>query len=111
MRERRKRYPRRYPKWPQTSALCRKRAGDRCEFCGVAQWTLTTSKRGKPCLIYLVASHIHRLDPEYWRRQPINRQRLRCLCPTCHGTYDAEYRRREQQQQEAAEHRELALVS
>ena len=87
-RERRKQYPK---NWEQLARQCKERAGWQCQFCHVKQGRKRTSKRtGKRYPVYLHAAHRdHDLDNPY----PV----LLCLCPTCHGRYDYQYRVRQQQ--------------
>jgi hypothetical protein len=44
---------------------------------------------GKPLhILYLHAAHINKLDPMYAETEPIEDERLRAMCPSCHRTYD-----------------------
>jgi hypothetical protein len=100
MRDRQKRYPKRYPKWSRRKQdsprwICKERAGWKCEACGVAQRTILLNRDGEEYMCYLHAAHVHHLDP--FQPVPIEGQCLRCLCPPCHGSYDWHYRELEHQ--------------
>jgi 5-methylcytosine-specific restriction endonuclease McrA len=75
----------RYPKnWPEIRAAILKRAGAKCEFFGVANYTiLETGAR-----VILTIAH---LDHTPENCDPGN---LRALCQKCHNTYDAPHRSR-----------------
>lgn len=88
MRQRIKKHPRRYPNWLKRNSpkwLCKERAGWKCELCGVAQRAILHNRDGDPYMCYLHAAHAHRLDPH--QPEPIQGERLICLCPHCHGCY------------------------
>lgn len=100
MQSLRKRHPQRYPNWNRRKHnspkwLCKERAGWVCEECGVAQRTILLNRDGEEYMCYLHAAHVHPLDPI--QPVPICGQRLRSLCPSCHGVYDAKYRELEHQ--------------
>ena len=82
----RKRYP---PNWRQLSFECKKRAGWKCEICGIRQCDTCISKRtGAEYVVYLHAAHMQENDTE--NTQP----ELKALCPKHHGILDAKRRRR-----------------
>jgi hypothetical protein len=92
MKSRRKRRPDLYPCWEKKHDsppdLCRQRDGMKCVDCGVEQFTLRVSANGTPYLVYLHGAHVNPLDPDYDRVEPIEGQRLRARCATCHARYD-----------------------
>lgn len=79
-------HPERYPKnWKAISLRIRKRAQDRCEFCG--------AKNHKPhpisgSLVVLTVAHLD--------HQPMNCDdgNLKALCQRCHLRYDAKHHSR-----------------
>lgn len=79
----------RYPKnWKQIRAAILERAGNRCEFCGVENYSMRLNpKTGKEVKIILTIAH---LDHTPENCDPSN---LRALCQKCHNTYDAEHRK------------------
>src|SRR6266700_1785827 len=79
-----------YPKnWEHLARQCKEQAGKRCEFCHVKQGRKRKSKRtGKKYPVYLHAAHA-----DHDRGNPT--PRLICLCPTCHGRYDHQHRKRQ----------------
>src|SRR2546421_9099374 len=84
--ERRKRYPK---NWELLAWLCKERAGWKCEHCHITHGSKRKSKRtGKRYTVYLHAAH---RDHDVGNPCPI----LICLCPTCHGRYDYQYRMRQ----------------
>ncbi len=97
MRERVKQSPDLYPNWRKRKQenpkfLCKERAGWRCEKCGVAHRAILKNADGEKYMCYLAAAHVHKLDSV--QPEPIDGQRLRALCPTCHGVYDYYWRER-----------------
>ncbi len=78
-----------YPSnWKELAFSCKERAQWHCEECRVKQGRMRTSKRtGLPYFVYLHAAH---RDHDPGNQTPV----LLCLCPTCHGLYDANHRRR-----------------
>lgn len=78
-----------YPcNWRALAEACKARAGWRCEHCGVAQYEIVTSRKGKPYIIYLAACH------KYHDRQNATPELL-CLCVTCHARLDYEHKQKE----------------
>jgi hypothetical protein len=67
---------------------CRDRAGNRCEHCGIKQFTPMVSRRNIPYYIYLHAAH---KNHDYENEDA----ELICLCPTCHARYDNQWRERQ----------------
>jgi hypothetical protein len=55
---------------------------------------------GEQSMYFLHASHLHRLDPEYYTTPAINGQIVRTRCPRCHRRYDIYWKR----QAEEVEH-------
>lgn len=97
--ERRRRYPK---NWEQLARACKEAAGQQCMYCAVAQGTELISKRTGA--VYKVALHAAHQDHDVGNQRP----RLLCLCPSCHGTYDAKHRqRRRQTRLEQKKHRRL----
>ena len=85
-RERRKQYPN---NWEQLARQCKEQAGWQCEFCDIRNGAERISRRTGACyIVYLHAAHqfhdVGNPDPH-----------LLCLCPTCHGRYDYQYRMRQ----------------
>ena len=77
----------RYPSnWKEIRSFILKRAGNHCEFCGVANHVLRTNGKGKDVKIVLTIAHLNHI-PEDCR--PEN---LRALCQRCHNQYDAAHR-------------------
>ena len=86
-RERRKQYPK---NWESLARQCKERAGWKCQHCHIKHGANRTSRlTGAVYIVYLHAAHA---DHDTGNPLP----RLKCFCPTCHGTYDYRYRRREQ---------------
>ncbi len=78
------------PNWQELATACKQHAGYRCERCRIWQGATRKSKRtGKRYQVWLHAAHVHLHDT----RNPA--PALKCLCPTCHGTYDHRLRVRE----------------
>lgn len=98
MRLRQKKHADIYPNWKKKNSPARRakiRDGLRCVTCGVAEKTLVLDELGQPDhIIYLHAAHLCPLDPQYDQVEPIEGQRLRAMCPSCHGAYDAYWRPR-----------------
>ena len=84
----------RYPKdWKRIRASILERANNRCEFCGVENYTMRVNpKTGKAVKIILTIAH---LDHTPENCDPDN---LRALCQKCHNAYDAEHRKQTRQQ-------------
>jgi 5-methylcytosine-specific restriction endonuclease McrA len=73
----------RYPKnWPEIRAAILKRAGDKCETCGVANHTI----RENGSKVILTIAHLDH-TPEHCATE-----NLKALCQKCHNTYDARHR-------------------
>lgn len=85
----------RYPKnWKQIRTSILERAGHRCEFCGVENYSMRLNpKTGKEVKIILTIAH---LDHTPENCDPSN---LRALCQKCHNTYDAEHRKETRKQE------------
>jgi hypothetical protein len=101
MRVRQKSHRKLYPHWGSKQESPAKRAkerdGNQCVRCHVADRTLILDEQGQPrYILYLHAAHLSPLDPEYWRVEPIEGQRLRAMCPSCHRLYDLHWQEREQ---------------
>lgn len=89
----------RYPKdWKQISLRIRKRAGNKCEDCGVPngkwiirrdnyQWEITDQKLYPGVKIVLTVGHLDHA-PENCADE-----NLRAWCQRCHNRYDAPMRR------------------
>lgn len=79
----------RYPKnWPQIRKSILERAHNRCEFCGVENYSMRLNPNtGKEVKIILTIAH---LDHTPENCDPSN---LRALCQKCHNSYDAEHRK------------------
>ena len=85
--EKRKLYPR---NWEWLAWQCKEQAGWKCQHCGVAQGVERVSRRtGQVYMVYVHAAH---RDHDLPNPAPD----LLCLCPTCHGKYDYDYRMRQQ---------------
>ncbi len=81
--ERRKQYPK---NWEALARQCKERAGWKCEQCHIRHGAIRTSRRtGAVYTVFLHAAHKHH---DIGNPNPI----LLCLCPTCHGRYDYQYR-------------------
>jgi hypothetical protein len=98
MMERIKRYPAKYPNWKRHKEaspkwLCKERANWLCEQCGVSHRSILMNSEGLPYMCYLSAAHVHKLDSI--QPEPIQGQRLRAMCPGCHGAYDYFWRERQ----------------
>lgn len=73
----------RYSKnWKDIRASILERAGNKCEFCGIANYTI----RDNGSRVVLTIAH---LDHTPENCDPNN---LRALCQKCHNTYDARHR-------------------
>jgi hypothetical protein len=97
--ERRKRYPK---NWEALARQCKEQAGWICEMCHIEQGRRRISHRtGAEYLVYHHAAH---RDHDIGNPNPI----LLCLCPTCHGRYDYQYRMHQKQlNHERLKHRVL----
>lgn len=95
MRIRQKTHKHLYPRWQQKESPARQvkiRDGLACVDCLVADRTLVLDEDGNPShLIYLHAGHVHPLDPDFKRIEPIDGQRMRARCPRCHRRYDLKW--------------------
>ncbi len=100
--ERRKQYPK---NWEQLAWQRKKEAQWTCEFCYIKQGAIRISRRtGEGYTVYLHAAH---RDHDIGNSHPI----LLCLCPTCHGRYDYQYRLGQQQTDlERLKHRKLLAI-
>lgn len=78
-----------YPKnWPELAQACKDRAGWLCEHCGIAHGVDRVNRRtGVVTTVRLAAAH---LDHDIWNPRP----RLRCLCASCHASYDRSHNER-----------------
>jgi len=86
--ERRKQYPK---NWEQLARQCKEQAGKQCAYCHVKQGAERISRRTG--VVYAVFLHAAHKNHDIANAAPD----LLCLCPTCHGRYDFQYRRMEQQ--------------
>ena len=81
-----------YPKnWKEIREKILKRAGNKCEFCGVENYSLryrVSEKDGLEIPIKVVLTIAH-LDHDPTHNDPEN---LRALCQRCHNRYDAKHR-------------------
>src|SRR5260221_461130 len=82
--ERRKQYPK---NWESLARQCKEQAGNQCAFCHIRQGAQRISKRTGAC--YTVFLHAAHKNHDAGNAVPD----LLCLCPTCHGKYDFQYRR------------------
>lgn len=74
----------RYPKnWKQISLRIRERAGNKCEDCGVANYSMRDGSK-----IVLTVAHLDH-TPEN-----CGDDNLKAWCQRCHNRYDAPMRRR-----------------
>lgn len=72
----------RYPTyWKEIRAAILERAGNKCEFCGIENYTVRGGSR-----VVLTIAHLDH-TPEH--NNPDN---LRALCQRCHNRYDAKHR-------------------
>ena len=78
-KENRDRYP---SNWKQIRADILKRADNKCEFCGIANYTI----RDNGSKVVLTIAHLDH-TPEN-----CDYDNLRALCQKCHNTYDAAHR-------------------
>jgi hypothetical protein len=113
MRVRVKTHRQRYPRWLKKESparLAKIRDNWHCVACGVANKTLVLDDLGQPDhFIYLHAAHISYLDPQYALTEPIAGERLRAMCPTCHGAYDAYWKQREAEAEHEARLHQILL--
>jgi hypothetical protein len=113
MRQRVKTHKKRYPKWLRKASparLAKIRDKMHCVACGVEDRTLVLDEQGKPrYIIYLHAAHISYLDPQFALTEPIEGERLRAMCPTCHGAYDAHWKPREAEAEHEARLHQILL--
>jgi 5-methylcytosine-specific restriction endonuclease McrA len=73
----------RYPKnWPEIRAAILQRAENKCEICGIANYSI----RENGSKVVLTIAH---LDHTPENCAPEN---LKALCQKCHNTYDARHR-------------------
>lgn len=72
-----------YPEdWDQISLKVREEAGQRCEWCGLANGSEVEREGGKLTKIVLTVAHMDH-DPRHCERA-----NLKALCQKCHITYD-----------------------
>ena len=113
MRQRVKTHQQRYPHWLKKTSpakLAKIRDGMKCVACGVEDRTLVLDDQGKPHhIIYLHAAHLSYLDPQYALTEPIEGERLKAMCPACHGAYDACWRPREEEAEHEAHLHQIQL--
>ncbi len=99
MRDRMKTQHSLYPHWrskkDSPAVLAKERDGWQCVDCGRKHRSLDVNAEGLPTMIFIHAAHIHPLDPDYQCIEPIDSQRLRARCASCHGRYDAYWRQRQ----------------
>jgi hypothetical protein len=101
MIERSKHDRQKYPDWlkrkrrKSTPQLCRERDNNKCVDCPAIHRTTYTNAEGEPSMYFLHASHLSKLDPEYYQLTPINGQRVKTRCPKCHRVYDIYWKARE----------------
>lgn len=74
--------------WEALAEAAKRRAGYRCERCGVGRYDLHRTRAGHLTRMPLVAAHVHGEDVG----DP--GARLVCMCTACHGRYDAPQQRR-----------------
>jgi 5-methylcytosine-specific restriction endonuclease McrA len=85
----------RYPRyWDRISLYVRKRAGWKCEWCGVAQGTVVEGAK-RPYKIVLTVAHIGVPYPDGRAGNPhdkmdTRRENLVALCQPCHLRFDRE---------------------
>lgn len=60
-----------------------KRADNKCEFCGIQNYSVTIGVRGQEYKVILTVAH---LDHDIKNNSPEN---LKALCQPCHLRYDA----------------------
>ena len=77
--ESKKRYP---ANWKQIRSEILKRANNRCEFCGIANYTV----KDNGAKVVLTIAHLDH-TPEN-----CSLDNLRALCQKCYNTYDAKHR-------------------
>jgi hypothetical protein len=78
-----------YPKnWHELARACKERANWKCEHCGIEQYTLVTSRKGTPYIVYLHACHVN-----HDKGNP--HPQLKALCIACHARLDYEHQKRE----------------
>jgi len=86
----------RYPSnWKEISQGIRVRANNKCEFCGVANYSFVNKKTRELCLqsesdavkIILTVAHLDHIP------ENCNETNLRALCQKCHNTYDINHRK------------------
>jgi hypothetical protein len=113
MRQRVKTHEERYPHWLKKASpakLAKIRDKMHCVACGVEDRTLVLDDQGKPHhIIYLHAAHISYLDAQFEKTEPIDGERLRAMCPTCHGAYDAYWKPREAEAEHEARLHQILL--
>lgn len=73
----------RYPaNWKEIRAAILERANNKCEFCGIENYTI----RDNGSKVVLTIAHLDH-TPEN-----CTSENLRALCQKCHNTYDAKHR-------------------
>ncbi|HLI07059.1 MAG TPA: hypothetical protein VKV40_10880 [Ktedonobacteraceae bacterium] len=98
MRERMKTHQALYPPWckkDSPATLAKERDGWRCIDCGRGQRTTYRNADDQLSMVFLHAAHIHPLDPDYEQVEPIEGQRLRARCASCHRRYDSYWKERQ----------------
>lgn len=78
--ENRHRYP---TNWKEIRAAIRAEVGDRCEFCGIANYTARAENGSR---VVLTVAHLDHV-PEH-----NDRSNLKLLCQRCHNQLDAGHR-------------------
>lgn len=77
------------PNWKEIRARILLRAGNRCEFCGIANHTYRNQKPNKHGFVhktYIVLTIAH-LDHDKHNHE-VKDERLAALCQACHLRYD-----------------------
>lgn len=73
----------RYPKnWNEIRAAILDRANNKCEFCGIENYTI----KENGAKVVLTIAHLDHIP------ENCNPDNLRALCQSCHNKYDAKHR-------------------
>ena len=90
-----------YPSnWAEISRSVRTEAGNKCELCGVSNYTIRDKAR-----IILTVAHLD--------NDPTNNERknLKALCQRCHNRYDAAFRAKNRRANAMKDREEAGQVS
>jgi hypothetical protein len=88
-----------YPKnWKELRASVLNRANNKCEFCGVENYSFVNRENG-PVKIVLTIAHLDHDEQNH----NVKLERLAALCQKCHLTYDIPEKKKRRRNKKAVE--------